>query len=129
MLTANASNYLYIIHEWRWFNRKKIVKGVALAVIAYCIELIAVEAPAALSIAEITGIVSRDAINRALLAIDDDLGKIIMFITQLLKSQTAISGCLIIDDIIIRKPYGPKLPYISKSGFAMKQWIHSHRQL
>jgi Transposase DDE domain. len=85
-----------------------------LAIIAYCMGLIAVEIPSALSVADKIGIVSHDAINRALSAIGDDLGKIIMFIIQLLKPQTAISGCLIIDDVIIRKPYGPKLPYISK---------------
>ena len=85
-----------------------------MAIIAYCIGLIAVEIPTALSVADKIGIVSHDAINRALSAIDDDLGQIIMFIIQLLKPQTAISGCLIIDDVIIRKPYGPKLPYTSK---------------
>lgn len=37
-----------------------------------------------------------------------------MFIIQHVKPQMAISGCLIIDDVIIRKPYGRKLPYISK---------------
>lgn len=54
-----------------------VAKEEALAIIAYCIGLIAVEIPAALSVADKIGIVSHDAINRALSAIGDDLGKII----------------------------------------------------
>lgn len=84
-----------------------------MAIIAYYIGLIAVEIPNALSVAHKVGIVSHDAINRALSAIGNDFDKIVMFITQLLKSQTAISGYLIIDYVIIRKPYSPKLPCIS----------------
>jgi hypothetical protein len=49
---------------------------------------IVVEIPTALSVTTAIGIVSHDAINRALSAIGDDLTKIIMFIIQLLKPQT-----------------------------------------
>ena len=99
----NNSNYL-----------SAFKKAIALVIITYCINLIAVEVPTAVSITDEIGIVSHDVLNRALSAIGDDSSMIIMFIIQHVKPQTAISGCLIIDDVIIRKPYGPKLPYISK---------------
>ncbi|MDK2992525.1 MAG: hypothetical protein PWP48_1758 [Clostridiales bacterium] len=99
----NNSNYL-----------SRFKEGAALAIITYCIGLIVVDIPNALSVTATLGIVSHDAINRALSAIGEDLTKVIMSVIQLLKPQTAISGCLIIDGVIIRKPYGPKLPYTAK---------------
>ncbi len=86
------------------FSKKYLIVFVAL-----CAGLILFNNPTATYIADKLKWVSHDAITRFLTLISINNNNIIILFIQTLQSQTAHLGYLIIDDVIIRKPYGKSI--------------------
>jgi len=86
------------------FSKKSIIVFVAL-----CAGLILFNNPTATYISEKLTWVSHDVITRFLPLISINNNNIIILFIQTLQSQTAFLGYLIIDDVIIRKPYGKSI--------------------
>lgn len=77
--------------------------------IALCLGLILFDNPTATHIAQKLAWVSHDAITRLLPLISVNNDNIIITFIQGIQSQTASLGYLIIDDVIIRKPFGKSI--------------------
>ena len=81
--------------------------------VAVCTGLILFNKPTATYISEKRNWVSHDAVTRFLRLISINNNNIIILFIQTLQSQTDYPGYLIIDDVIIRKPYGKSIFPIS----------------
>lgn len=90
------------------FNFDKILfsKGYTLAFIAMCVGLIVFNNPTATFVAQKLAWVSHDALTRLLPLISINNNNIMIIFIQAIQSQTTGLGYLIIDDVIVRKPYG-----------------------
>jgi hypothetical protein len=77
--------------------------------IALCLGLILFDNPTATHITQKLAWVSHDAITRLLPLISVNSNNIIITFIQGILSQTASLGYLIIDDVIIRKPFGKSI--------------------
>ncbi|NMB97928.1 MAG: transposase [Clostridiaceae bacterium] len=77
--------------------------------VAVCTGLILFNKPTATYISEKRNWVSHDAVTRFLRLISINNNNIIILFIQTLQSQTDYPGYLIIDDVIIRKPYGKSI--------------------
>ena len=77
--------------------------------VALCIGLILFNNPTATHIAQKLSWVSHDAIMRLLPLLSVNNNNFIILFIQAIQSQTASLGYLIIDDVIIRKPFGKSI--------------------
>ena len=80
-----------------------------IAFIALCIGIILFNNPTATYIAEKLSWVSHDAITRLMPMVSINSTNILILFIQAIQSKTAVLGYLIIDDVIIRKPYGKSI--------------------
>ena len=78
-------------------------KGITIGIIMYIVGLISVINPTANMVADCILGVSHGTITRAICTLNDNFYPVIMFILNSLQSQTAISGWLIIDDMLLHK--------------------------
>ena len=118
--TKNCINDIYVskhgIHDIVLeliykFNLNELLfpKKSTIVFVALCVGLILFNNPTATFIAEKLNWVSHDAITRLLPLISINNNNIIILFIQMLQSQTACLGYLIIDDVIIRKPFGKSI--------------------
>jgi hypothetical protein len=93
------------------FNFEKFLfpQKQTIAFIALCMGIILFNNPTATYIAEKLSWVSHDAITRLLPMISINSTNIFILFIQAIQSKTATLGYLIIDDVIIRKPYGKSI--------------------
>ncbi|MGQ9844541.1 MAG: transposase [Spirochaetota bacterium] len=91
------------------FHKLLLHGNLNMVFVALCIGLILFNNPTATHIAQKLGWVSHDAITRLLPLISVNNNNIIILFIQAIQSQTACLGYLIIDDVIIRKPYGKSI--------------------
>ena len=91
------------------FHKLLLHGNLNMVFVALCIGLILFNNPTATHIAQKLGWVSHDAITRPLPLISVNNNNIIILFIQAIQSQTACLGYLIIDDVIIRKPYGKSI--------------------
>jgi len=93
------------------FNFHKILPNDnnVLAFIAMCVGLILFNNPAATFIAQKLAWVSHDALTRLLPLVSINSTNIMILFIKAIQSQTADLGHLIIDDVIVRKPFGKSI--------------------
>lgn len=93
------------------FNLDKFLfsKNCTLAFIAMCVGLIVFNNPTATFIAQKLAWVSHDALTRLLPMFSINNTNIMIVLIQAIQSQTAGLGYLIIDEVIVRKPYGKSI--------------------
>jgi hypothetical protein len=80
-----------------------------LVFVTFCVGIILFDNPTATFIAQKLCWVSHDAITRLLPLVSINNNNIIILFIQFIQSQTACLGYLIIDDVIIRKPFGKSI--------------------
>lgn len=91
------------------FNQFLFPGKLTLVFIAACMGIILFNNPTATFIAQKLCWVSHDAITRLLPLVSINHTNIMILFIQAIQSQTAGLGYLIIDDVIIRKPYGKSI--------------------
>ena len=77
--------------------------------ISFCMGIILFNNPTTTHIAEKLLWVSHDSLTRLLPIVSINNNNVIVLFVQCIQSQTAKLGCLIIDDVIIRKPFGKSI--------------------
>ncbi len=78
-------------------------KGITIDIIMYIVGLIFVINSTANMVADCIFSVSHDTISRAICALNDNFYPVAMFVINSLQSKTSVLGCLIIDDVLLRK--------------------------
>jgi hypothetical protein len=93
------------------FNFDKFLysPNLSVAFITFCIRIILFDNPTATYVAQKLFWVSHDSITRLLPVISISANNVIILFIQAIQSQTAKLGYLIIDDVIIRKPFGKSI--------------------
>lgn len=91
------------------FDKFLFPKRFTIVFITFCIGIILFNNPTATYIAQKLFWVSHDALTRLLPLVSINNSNIIILFIQSIQSQTADLGYLIIDDVIIRKPFGKSI--------------------
>lgn len=91
------------------FDKFLFPKNYTMIFIALCMGIILFNNPTATYVAQNLCWVSHDAITRLLPMISINNTNVMIVLIQALQSQTAGLGYLIIDDVIIRKPFGKSI--------------------
>jgi len=91
------------------FDKFLFPKNLTLVFVTFCMGIILFNNPTATFIAEKLFWVSHDSLTRLLPLVSIDNNNAIILFIQAIQSQTAKLGWLIIDDVIIRKPFGKSI--------------------
>ncbi|WP_175413063.1 transposase [Clostridium sp. AWRP] len=91
------------------FDKSLFPQNSTITFVTFCMGIILFNNPAATHIAQKLAWVSHDSLTRLLPLVSINNNNIIILFIQCIQSQTAKLGYLIIDDVIIRKPFGKKI--------------------
>jgi hypothetical protein len=91
------------------FDKVLFPENSTIVFLSFCMGIILFNNPTTTHIAEKLLWVSHDSLTRLLPMVSINNNNVIILFIQCIQSQTADLGCLIIDDVIIRKPFGKNI--------------------